>query len=107
MKIPGSGVGARASWPASCRRQPKQPTPMHNPESAQSPQTVRALLRIFPRQPSRFTSKFRKNRAWQHSAVTSATESRPKPKAAEVIFRRGDPLPISVTKALREMIERG
>ncbi len=46
-------------------------------ERAQSPPTVRAMLRIFPRQFSRLTSRFRKNRAWQHSAVASATESRP------------------------------
>ena len=36
---------------------------------------VRAMLRIFPRQLSRLTARFGKNRAWQHSAVASATES--------------------------------
>jgi hypothetical protein len=55
------------------------------PESAQSPQTVRAMLRIFPRQLYRFTFRFWKNRAWQHSAVASVTESRLTVKAAEVI----------------------
>ncbi len=37
--------------------------------------TVRAMLRIFPRQTSRFEPRFRKNRAWQHPGGASAIES--------------------------------
>jgi hypothetical protein len=36
-----------------------------------------------------------------------AVESRPTPSAVEVIFRRGDFLPISVTKPLLEMHRAG
>ncbi|RLE21100.1 MAG: hypothetical protein DRJ65_16780 [Acidobacteria bacterium] len=45
--------------------------------------------------------------AGQRSASASAIESRPTPKAAEVIFLKGDVLPTPVLLPLREMIERG
>ncbi len=55
---------------------PTRLMPPPNLESANSPQTGRAMLRIFPRQVLRFMFRSRKNRAWQPSAVASATESR-------------------------------